>query len=265
MPRWPLMSPSRYVSVADVGLTAHASANTKSTWTQLIAALPFDIAVLLPTLLPTNGPRDYLMDIGVGSAGNEQVVIANLLCSAAGIYVNAQFIFPVALKSGDRLAARVQATVGSSNLNFLCNGVGGAAGFRGQNRVETWGAVTADSGGTSVDPGGAANTYGSWVQLVAASSFDVSQIMIAFGNQANSARTSGSYKIDIGIGSAGNEQVIIPKIYLAAHSVSDQLGVGAVGPFPVAIPAGSRVAVRDQSDITDATDRLIDVVVYGMG
>jgi len=38
-----------------------------------------------------------------------------------------------------------------------------------------------------------------------------------------------------------------------------------LGPFPVAIPSGSRIAARAQCNISDATDRLFDVAVYGVG
>jgi hypothetical protein len=35
--------------------------------------------------------------------------------------------------------------------------------------------------------------------------------------------------------------------------------------FPVSIPKGSRVAARAQCSINDATDRLIDITLIGLG
>jgi hypothetical protein len=69
--------------------------------------------------------------------------------------------------------------------------------------------------------------------------------------------------MDIGVGSAGSEQVLLGDMDLSASAGSDSIGPMAIG-VPVRIPAGTRLAVRAQSNITDATDRLFDAMLLGV-
>ena len=66
--------------------------------------------------------------------------------------------------------------------------------------------------------------------------------------------------IDVAIGAASSEQVIVPNIYMPAAQTY-QLTAGKCS-FPLHIPAGSRVAVRAQSDIASAAFS-ISMIVSG--
>lgn len=97
----------------------------------------------------------------------------------------------------------------------------------------------ASSVSTTLTAGGAANTKGSAVELIASTEFDANWVLITFTDL-----TSGvvNFLVDILIGAA-TEQVIIPDLYATARGNG-----GAFGPylFPVFIPAGSRIAARCQ-------------------
>jgi hypothetical protein len=57
--------------------------------------------------------------------------------------------------------------------------------------------------------------------------------------------------------------VLIPDIAVSTESASDAITPGASGFFPVYIPAGERLSARCSSSVTDATDRKLDVIIYG--
>lgn len=90
-----------------------------------------------------------------------------------------------------------------------------------------------------------ANTKGAWVELIASTANDVDIIDIeVYGPE------TAYYAIDIGIGAAASEVVIIPDLTLSASNSFNQSS-GKRYKIPIAIPAGTRVAARMQGD--DAT------------
>lgn len=249
-------------------ITAAGSTNTKGSYTQLIAATADPIDLLLITPGAPSAAADYLIDIAIGGAGSEQVIISNLLiCSgkASGVSANMPLLLPLSIPAGTRIAARCQATTASATIALMLHGLArGLLDQSGLSRVTTYGANTADSGGTSVDPGASANTKGAWTQIVASTSAQHTALFVAFGNQVNTVRTSGSWLIDIGIGGAGSEQILIADLFVRGSSSNDTVTTMLTVLLPVAIPAGTRISVRAASDITDATDRLIDAAIYGV-
>jgi hypothetical protein len=108
---------------------------------------------------------------------------------------------------------------------------------------ETAGAVEASTTYTSV-VSGAANTKGNWVQLIASTAKDICGLLIG------SKYPSVACDIDIGIGGAGSETVLVPDILIQASTGT---------PFdrslfvPIFIPVGTRIAVRAQSTNASVT------------
>lgn len=109
--------------------------------------------------------------------------------------------------------------------------------------------------GTSVPASSTANTKSSWVQLFAATNFDVWGITLSLGvDSASAAVRSNLY--DIGVGPAASEQVLLSNIMSTAG------GNIATNPqfpifIPVFIPAGVRVAARHQSNASSQGCRLV--------
>src|SRR3569832_2485127 len=84
------------------------------------------------------------------------------------------------------------------------------------------------------------NCKGSWALVIASLFFDVCGVVVQWRGNAS---TSYRALIDVGIGAAGAEQVIIPN--LASEKISNTKDVyNQPIIFPVEIPAGTRVAVR---------------------
>ena len=246
-------------------VTAGGSANVKGALVALSASTPIRAGAIVVVLAPPVNSADHLVDIGVGAAGFETIIVPNILFSGRNHDYNGYYFFPIGIPLGSRIAARCQST--GANLTLTAAVILLSGGFSAPSAggsVTTYGAVTADSGGTQVDPGGTANTKQAWSELTAATGARTRQILVGFGNVNNNVRTSQQWLIDLATGPAAQEHIIIPDLMLAASSVGDLVVPPVLGPFSVGIPAGSRLAARAQSDGTDGTDRLFDIAVYGV-
>jgi len=250
---------------ADLTVTANASANTKGTYTELIASTAFaTIGVLITIKRLSSTLADCLVDIAVGAAGSEVVLVPNILFSSkSGLFPCGIFFVPLSVPAGTRVSARIQATTGSTTLTVGIHMIGGE-GLPTVQRCENWGAATADSGGVAVNPGAVADTKGVYSELIAASAFAVSWIVVCIGNLINGTETTANYQLDIAIGAAAAEQVLVPNLHFIVDAAFD-FGFPQFFALPCSIPAGTRVAARSQSSTTDATDRVKDVSVLAFG
>lgn len=157
------------------------SNNTKGNWFELIASAPCDGVLWLTLQLSGNNGNKSLVDIGVGAAGSEAVLVSNIHINNGTPHQLYQNIFlPILIQKGQRVAVRHQSSSSTQWVDisamlqastFLFNG---AAGF---TRSATYGAATATSRGTSYDPGGTINTKGGWVDLIASAPFDIKCII----------------------------------------------------------------------------------------
>lgn len=258
--------PGATTTIALVGqygttLTAHASANTKGSYTELEDATPYRINWLQFDMICSNDV-DYLVDIVIGAAASEQIILANIPISReSGAFLYSTALLPVSIPAGVRVAARIQATTGGATLVINAHGMTSGAWAPGTlHRTATYGAATADSGGTSIDPGAVANTPGSYVEMSAASTFAHNWMVIGIGNQNNAARDFAFWALDIALGAGGSEQIIGSNYLISTDSTTDCVGP-PLRSVPVQIPSGVRIAARTACSATDATDRLFDLIL----
>lgn len=267
-----LMEVSRYETVGHASSTAYgttvtagASADTKGAFSQVVASTSFDASGLFIFLgAGSSGPNSYLVDIAVGGSGSEQVIIPDLLYQQATVgRENWVLSVPLAIPVGTRVSARCQSNNASETVQVsLLLMAGGFPTSSPLGRAVMYGAG-ASSGGTAIDPGSTADTKGTWVEIASSTGNPIRWLGILIGAKTNAALTTGRWRMDIGVGSAGSEQVLLGDIDLSASAGSDSIGPMAIG-VPVRIPAGTRLAVRAQSNITDATDRLFDAMLLGV-
>lgn len=114
-----------------------------------------------------------------------------------------------------------------------------ADSYRGPRlqQVSQVGATLASSRGTSLTSG-SANTKGSWVELEASCPFDVDGFWVSFFN----VTSRGRQFVDIGIGAAASEVVLVPNVPFVG-AVDATLGSFYV---PIRIAAGERISARSQ-------------------
>ncbi|WP_433329975.1 hypothetical protein [Spirillospora sp. CA-294931] len=276
MPDWPLSGGSGTetggITVAastGAAVAAAATTNTKGAWVELIAATARDaVGLLVNAGRGHTATADFLVDLAVGAAGAEQVLVPNLTAGNGTNLLGPGAVFiPIAVPAGTRISARCQSTVASAISRLQVIAVYGTWSSSVPHGVCTaYGANTADSGGVTVDPGAVANTKGAWSQIVASTSRPCRAVIIGIGNQANSARSVNTdWLLDIALGGAGAETSIISDLHIECSTVDDIATPQWVGSLPIDIPAGTRLAARSQaSAVTDANDRLFDVIIYGL-
>ncbi len=252
-------------------LLSGGSANTKGSWTQLIASTGSDACALLVGLNSWQASTgEFAIDIGIGGAGSEQALIQNLGFWGAVLLTTQTLVVPISIPAGARVSARAQSTLTSADVVATVHLMDGNwATAEGAAAVDTYGWVSASTHGTTVDPGAVANTKGAWAQLTASTTNDICGLF-AFvdcaGVTGNSA-VSANVLVDIGIGAAASEQALISNMeFLKLNSSSDlNTMVPQYTPLiPVQIPSGTRIAARCQSGLTTATQRNIGVTVYGV-
>lgn len=247
-------------------VTAGGTANTKGSYAQIVASCPFDAAGFYLHFGGGNtGTHDTLWDIAVGAAGSEQIILADFQVSVSGFTsAKTQVFVPLRIKAGERIAVRLQSTTASATLGIGIQLVAGDFFSEvGLGRATTYGAVTADSGGTQVDSGATAHTKGAWTEIVASLTNPIRYMIVCVGSRANGVYdTSGAALHDIGVGAAASEQVLVDDLHTVVVSVMDLHDPGAFG-RPVSVAAGQRLSARAQTGVTDANDRLRDIVIIG--
>lgn len=148
-------------------VTAHATIHTKGSYTELIAATTYDAYgfwLRLHSSYTTATVTAQLLDIALGTAGNEVVIVSNFLAGYQD--TNGMYFFPLFVPAGSRITARMQALITVATLNVgICLMEGPNGPFPIFNGCDTYGADTATSDGTPVLSGA---TYGSWTSIPAA-------------------------------------------------------------------------------------------------
>lgn len=252
-------------------VTSSATANTKGAYAQLMASTTFDSAAIMLDVNTNFGDTNYLLDIAVGAAGSEQILIPNIAL-AFNVGMALSVLLPLAVPAGVRIAARCQDNFGSSTVRL--SGQLFSSSFLNTppfHSATAYGAVLTTSAGTIADAGAVANTKGAWAQLTASTTQSHDGILVASVKSPQSTVITADYyqHADIGIGAAGSEKVLIPDLRSIGSRSPSSTFKGALQPsfwcFPQCdIPAGARLAVRQLSSVTVAADRANSYVVYGL-
>ncbi len=247
-----------------------ASANTKGSFVELIPATSYDTCWVVVDLLLYGGAlRGCLVDIAIGASSSEKIIIDNIGAhtpSGATATGGASFGFPLTIPAGTRISARSQSSSASTPASDITLSMtlfdGAFTQLEGSGGVDSMGALTASSLGTSIDTGGTANTKGAWVQLTGSTARDYCGLFLHFDNQTETTSPLGVLSlIDIGIGAGGSEIVLLPDISFWQFITPP---VPSFFPFvPVSIPAGTVVSARAQGH-TNSTNRNIGVIAYGV-
>jgi hypothetical protein len=242
-----------------ITLTHPSVANTYGPFVTLSASLPFDICGIdFMTGIWNGDGFSHVFDLATGSAGNEQV-FAQAIC-VLGTDRFMPMHFPCCLPKGARLSARQQSNTNTAISILLASTLRPQTFMQGQmlqtNDVHGYNSGT--STGTVVDPGGSAYTKGSWAQIVSSTPRPASAIAVQIWPNNNTGGTNAQYRIDVGVGGAGSEKVVLGDLWM--HFTSNVGGAGQpsanfLGPFPCSIPAGSRLSMRCECNLSSSGPR----------
>jgi hypothetical protein len=238
--------------------------SAKGAWTEFSAALPVAIRTLDVRLLGGETGVWYILDIGIGAAGAEVVILPNLLFQSFTDFAAEcrTFRFPYALPAGTRLAMRGQNNTGLNKAvrAALMGHAGGTVA--GMQRGITYGVNLATSLAVNIDPGAVANTKGAWVQMAATTTYPIRHLTLAV--VPVSSVSFMSWALDIGIGAAGAEVVLVPDVTVHAADIGRAIGPTAES-FDVNVPAGVRLAIRAACESTASPARVLAAALTGMG
>lgn len=251
-------------SAGNLGVAPNAggTANTKGAWSQIVASTAADCSIVCVQtfgLKSTTTVNGISVDIGVGAAGSEKVLIPDLLhwynAVVNNFIVVNSVVFPLNIPSGTRIAARAQADLATPGTTLQCNVILFDPGFgvpEGCAGVDAIGFVAATTTGTAVTPG-ASGAKGSYAQLVASTARDYCGFFLSEFQGVN----AGYRTLDIAIGAAASEQIIIPDIFSFNPWFTSFLPY-----YPVPVPSGVRLSMRVSDTKPDTSNGL--VVIYGV-
>ncbi len=197
-------------------LTAHASSTyAMGAWTELTSSNPIDSAWIVVTIsISAASGTAVAVDIGVGGSGSEFVVVPTLGC-AANTWKTATYSFPLALPAGIRIAARMSSNALSDTAaiqvhlfaDTFANAWAGSA-------IDVFGYQTNLNLGTTVDPGGTANTRGSYAQIASATTHDLAGFFLMFDTQNLLTSSIGvvAWLGDLAIGAAAAEVIFMANV-----------------------------------------------------
>jgi hypothetical protein len=249
-----------------VAVTAHASAHTKGAW-----------ATLGTTAYPTKGMiihfvgssavlRDFFVDIGVGAGGSEVVLYSNLLFSI-GSWTEQSFWYPLPcdLPAGTTISARCQASTGASAMRVLAHVF--YTGFHYQpwgGHVTTYAAVTASTTATNFpDADNNDDAKGVYTEVTSGLTYPARALMFAQGNLRTASVGDNVRLVDIAIGAAASEHIIVPDLRTRSGDSPDHHAPAVIGPIPVNLPAGTRISVRSEID-TNTVGATWEGVMYAI-
>jgi len=246
-------------------ITMSTTANTWSAYTQLTASTAHAYHWLNVTLGRANSsssPFTMAVEIAQGAASSEIELGTFFIACPATYKVGRTFALPVSVPAGTRLSARARCNKGPFTGPKIDVGVWGVHGGFGQiphlgSKVTSNGTTISTTSGTTIDPGGTANTKGSWVQIVGSTAQETYWVILNSLFE-NSVASNCTWAVDIGVGGSGSEIVWYPDLLFEGSLSSDQMVPFLYG-FPLTISRAQRIAVRAACSITDATDRLFDV------
>ena len=254
---------------------AAGSENTKGAWAALLPALAFDGYMLYLRVHSTqtiSTDTSMLVDIGADPDGGtdygDLIVVANFMGGHGKDpdRLAQEMAIPVNIPAGSTVAARIQSVIADETAEVAVAILGGTPTsnpFPTSGLVVTYGANTSDSGGVALT-NAVANTKAAWVEITGSTTHPHQGVALAMqGNDASGGTLK--FLIDIGIGAAASEVVLISDIYAQS---SNQEYVG--GRFPAnlvlhtPIPEGSRLSVRSQTPSANQQAQY-DIVLYGWG
>lgn len=189
-----------------VTVTASATPHTKGTWATLVATLPYEIYGLTVVVMNNTTAAtqvNMLIDIGVGAAASEVVVLPNLMLSGPAANTSAvrEILLPRRIAKGARLSARCQSNVASKTASVAVwlHGGGDAAPWPTFQAAETIGADTATSRGVS-HTAGISGSFSTFADLGGPSSRPFKAILPMVQTGSDASMVGTNHYMEIGVG-----------------------------------------------------------------
>lgn len=253
---------------ASQGFAVTPAVGSYGSWVQIIASTgsfdTYGVLINFNSNSGSNASRNTMVNIGIGGAGSETIIIPDLIAGGGGTYVvngGTWYFFPLFIPAGTRVAAQA---IGSVTTAFRCNiqflqAPLNPSQIRKGSFVEAIGVGTAPTG-TSVTAG--TTSEGSWTSLGTTTN---KLWWWQLGVQVSTADTSwisGAQHFDLAYGDATNKQIIIEDLLIVSATSEAMQNPPLTAGVELPVPAGTNIYVRAQSSGTP--DPYL-VTAYGLG
>jgi hypothetical protein len=237
-----------------VSVTASSTVNTKGSYVELVSAAnnttPINNMFSIGFDLVTGTQADFLVDIAIGGAGSEVVIIDNIWVKTNTIEATSGIFEALnEVPAGVRISARCQSNISSGVIPvYLMVSSRSLAQSSRPQRVTTYGANASTTDGVVVARA-AVGVFGSWVEITASTTNRIKGFIVA-SHRKGLSWSNGKITYEVGVGSAGNEEIIY-----AGHNISVNSSEMASDFFSpailVAVAKGERLAIRALADVAN--------------
>lgn len=253
-------------SAMGTSVAANSTPNTKAaSFTQLIASTSFDAQLLVVKVsgsYSSNTDTSMLLDIAIGAAAGETVIVPNLLCGYGGSASNGVWVrypFPLAVPAGSRISACAQAAVGSQTCRVLVELFGGPrdpASVWCGSQVVAYGITLASSKGQTVTAGnsgseGSATAIGTTTQAHSA--------LVVGCQGAGTYTASIAYHFDVGIDTSSTSWLAQDCVWI--NQTSGEVVTWSAEPIFAPVPSGTVLVMAGEAS---GTANNLDFALYGV-
>ena len=271
--QWPVPQfPTRHVynprsggGTGYVTITTGSPANTKGSYTTLASGTTYAgtwVYLNVSGTAVSGDDSSAVLDIAFGTAGNETIVLADLLI---GFRRKGGLLLPLYVPAGATVRGRAASARGSIGLAQSSLDVYGGepdCGLTAPGKITTYGVTAASSAGTTITPNATTNTKGSYAQLAASTTAPIHALLIAVQGSSGSLSSNVIYNIDIAVGGSGSETPIIRDHFVEVNSTEEMVPYAhEFVPLALNIPTGTRLSARCSGNASSAA--AIEVGVYG--
>jgi len=239
-------------------------ADTKGAWYDFTTGEDYDIhGLTLTSYSMTYEQHEFLGDLGIGSTPD--ILINNLGFSRRETRTGQGFFhLPIFIPKNTQVQWRQQCDY-SGTIAFGITALAWVGGRFGVHqpftKVLTYGANTGDSGGTLVDSGAVANTFGNYVQFASGGlPHTIQGFILYIGARNDYARTNTHWYIDVAKNN-GSEETLIDQWLVGCGDQTDNPLPQASPFFPIRVEKGEDFSVRCKCSAT-SSDRYIDAILY---
>lgn len=243
-----------------VTATASATPHTPGSYAEIDASLSGDaggVFLRLTANTASSGTNSStVIEIATGASGSE---VAWATVAIGYLITEEQLYVPGFIASGTRVAVRVRSNTASKAVSAIYTFLASPTTAPGAPVTMGGTNIATTSRGVSITAPGSLNTKGAWTEIVASTSAAFTSLMVGCQADGDTSTAVAGTLVDIGIGAASSETVLISDIYLV-WATNESFKYWSPATFGVSIPAGSRLSARYQR--ADANNPL-DVILVG--
>lgn len=238
-----LANPPVVGNIGTPAITSGATANTKGTYQTLHASTPYDcygFSLAIVNVFTAGAAINMLVDIAVGAAAAERVIVPNVLAGASGNATQGAYapFFPIFIPKGTRISARSQDSVGSKIVSvavFLHGG--GVPPWPVFTACENYGAVTATSKGLAHTAGTSAES--TWTNVGSVTGRQIGAILPMIQSDTVAALNALAYAMELGIAST-----LLAEYYFSTTTSEAVNSLLPTMPHFCKIPASTQMMIR---------------------